>query len=152
MTHPAKQFTGTLNVTSGSVLPYTFSYTSPKRCRFSFPRVAKRIRTYCYPESNDYQKALKKIRDKSEQTEVVLIKMDIRNLNDIENARKSIEDKVGDKGLNLLINNAGVLKHQGFPEITEENLLFHFTTNTIGPVMVLKVNLIRNISRAIRNF
>ncbi|KAF8771220.1 C-factor like protein [Argiope bruennichi] len=64
--------------------------------------------------------------------------MDIRNANDIESAQKAVEERVRDKGLNLLINNAGVLKHQGFPEITEENLLFHFTTNTIGPVMVLK--------------
>ncbi|GBM00303.1 putative oxidoreductase C663.08c [Araneus ventricosus] len=82
--------------------------------------------------------ALKKIKDESEQTEVVLIKMDVRSLNDIENAQKIIEEKVGDKGLNLLINNAGVMKFEGFPEITEEDFLFHFTTNTIAPVIVLK--------------
>ncbi|GFS60262.1 c-factor [Trichonephila inaurata madagascariensis] len=82
--------------------------------------------------------ALKKIRDASKETQVILIKMDIRQADQIEAARKIIEDMVGDKGLNLLINNAGALRWLGFPEITEEDLLFHFSTNTVGPVMVLK--------------
>ncbi|GBO14277.1 hypothetical protein AVEN_195234-1, partial [Araneus ventricosus] len=82
--------------------------------------------------------ALKQIRDASQDTEVVLVKMDITKTNEIADARKIVESKVGDKGLNLLINNAGVLILQGFPEITEENMFFHFSTNTVGPVMVLK--------------
>ncbi|XP_055953565.1 C-factor-like isoform X2 [Argiope bruennichi] len=82
--------------------------------------------------------ALKEIRDAFKNTQVVLIKMDVTKANEIEEARKIVESKVGEKGLNLLINNAGVLKMQGFSEITEENLLFHFSTNTIGPVIVLK--------------
>ncbi|GIY12761.1 uncharacterized protein CDAR_231941 [Caerostris darwini] len=56
----------------------------------------------------------------------------------IESARKIIEDMVGDRGLNLLINNFGALIWQGFPEVTEEDMLFHFSTNTVGPVMVFK--------------
>ncbi|GFR14472.1 uncharacterized protein TNCT_572811 [Trichonephila clavata] len=67
--------------------------------------------------------------------------MDIRQAAQIEAARKIIEDIVGDKGLNLLINNEGAMRRLGFPEITEEDLLFHFSTNTVGPVMVLKTML-----------
>ncbi|GBM11901.1 C-factor [Araneus ventricosus] len=63
---------------------------------------------------------------------------DITKAGDIQNARRIIEDSVGEKGLNLLINNAGAVRWQSFNDITEENLLFHFTTNTVGPVMVLK--------------
>ncbi|GFS60264.1 uncharacterized protein TNIN_257501 [Trichonephila inaurata madagascariensis] len=85
--------------------------------------------------------ALKKIRDASKETQVILIKMDIRQADQIETARKIIEDMVGDKRLNLLINNAGALRWKGFSEITEEDLLFHFSTNTVGPVMVLKAML-----------
>ncbi|GFY04281.1 uncharacterized protein TNCV_4413691 [Trichonephila clavipes] len=85
--------------------------------------------------------ALKTIRDTSKETQVIMIKMDIRQANQIEAARKIIEDMVGDKGLNLLINNAGALRWLGFPEITEEDLLFHFSTNTVGPIMVLKAML-----------
>ncbi|KAF8771283.1 C-factor-like [Argiope bruennichi] len=82
--------------------------------------------------------ALKEIKDASKDTEVVPVKMDITKTIEIADARKIVESKVGDKGLNLLINNAGVLAMQGFPEITKENMLLHFSTNTIGPVMVLK--------------
>ncbi|GFR18843.1 uncharacterized protein TNCT_284321 [Trichonephila clavata] len=85
--------------------------------------------------------ALKKIRDAFKETQVILIKMDIRQADQIESARKIIEDMVGDKGLNLLINNAAALRWVGFPEITEEDLLFHFSTNTVGQVMVLKAML-----------
>ncbi|GFS93666.1 uncharacterized protein NPIL_176161 [Nephila pilipes] len=90
-----------------------------------------------YRDRNSVE-ALKKIRETTKGTQVLLIKMDIREADQIEAARKIVEDMVGDRGLNLLINNAGALKWTGFPEITEEDLLFHFSTNTVGPVMVLK--------------
>ncbi|KAF8771535.1 putative oxidoreductase C663.06c like protein [Argiope bruennichi] len=82
--------------------------------------------------------ALETIRDSSQQTQILLIKMDVTKTKEIEDARKIVEDMVGDKGLDLLINNAGVLKFETFPEITEDNMLLHFSTNTVGPVMVLK--------------
>ncbi|XP_055952787.1 C-factor-like [Argiope bruennichi] len=90
-----------------------------------------------YRNENSIQD-LKDIQEKCKETQVVLIQMDISNCNDIEKAKKVIEEKVGDKGLNLLINNAGVGIDLGFPEITEENMLFHFNTNTVGPVIFLK--------------
>ncbi|GBM19233.1 C-factor [Araneus ventricosus] len=82
--------------------------------------------------------ALKEIRDASKESQVVLIKMDITKKDEIESARKVVESKLGDNGLNLLINNAGALKGQGFLNITEENMVSHFTTNAVGPVLVLK--------------
>ncbi|GBM26210.1 putative oxidoreductase C663.06c [Araneus ventricosus] len=81
---------------------------------------------------------LKQLRDASKETIILLIKMDARNADQIESARRIIEDMVGEKGLNLLINNAGVLKPEKFPEITEENMLLHFETNTVAPVMIFK--------------
>ncbi|KAF8771528.1 Speckle-type POZ protein B like protein [Argiope bruennichi] len=93
-----------------------------------------------YRNENSIQD-LKDIQEKCKETQVVLIQMDISNCNDIEKAKKVIEEKVGDKGLNLLINNAGVGIDLGFPEITEENMLFHFNTNTVGPVIFLKTML-----------
>ncbi|XP_055951399.1 C-factor-like [Argiope bruennichi] len=81
---------------------------------------------------------LKNIKDSSKESQVILVKIDITKIEDIQNARKIIEDSVGEKGLNLLINNAGAVKWQGFPDITEDNMLFHFSTNTIGPLMIVK--------------
>ncbi|CAL1296316.1 unnamed protein product [Larinioides sclopetarius] len=82
--------------------------------------------------------ALEKIKEESKETEIVLIKMDVRDAEDIERAGNLIEEKVGDNGLNLLINNAGVLIYQSFDEITEEDMLFHYRINTVAPVMILK--------------
>ncbi|GFR33894.1 putative oxidoreductase [Trichonephila clavata] len=47
--------------------------------------------------------------------------MDVTKLQDIKAAQKVVQDKVGIRGLNLLINNAGFAKLQGFPEVTEES-------------------------------
>ncbi|KAF8771533.1 C-factor-like [Argiope bruennichi] len=90
-----------------------------------------------YRDSNA-KEALETIRDSTQQTQILLIQLDVTKAKEIEDARKIVEDVVGDKGLDLLINNAGALKFEGFPEITEDNMLLHFSTNTVGPVMVLK--------------
>ncbi|GIY63239.1 c-factor [Caerostris darwini] len=82
--------------------------------------------------------ALKEIKDASKETEIHLIKLDVSKTEEIENARKIVAEVVGDRGLNLLINNAGAARWLGFPDITEEDLVFHFKTNTVGPVIVFK--------------
>lgn len=64
---------------------------------------------------------------------------DVTKKNEIEAARNITEDIIGNKGLTLLINNAAVLAPQRFPQLTEENLLYHFKANTIGPTMVIQV-------------
>lgn len=64
---------------------------------------------------------------------------DVTKKNEIEAARSITEDIVGNKGLTLLINNAAVLAPQRFPQLTEENLLYHFKANTIGPTVVIQV-------------
>ncbi|GBL99083.1 C-factor [Araneus ventricosus] len=84
---------------------------------------------------------LENIKNLSSNSEVILIKMDVREASDIKSAFEVVKGKVGDQGLNLLINNAGAVEYQSFPEVTEENLLFHFATNTIGPIAVLKAML-----------
>ncbi|GFS78798.1 c-factor [Nephila pilipes] len=65
----------------------------------------------------------------------------VTKVNEIESARKTVEEMVGDKGLNLLINNAGVARWQPFAEVTTENMLFHLTANAVGPVMVFQAML-----------
>lgn len=83
-------------------------------------------------------KDLESIRDEAKDSEVILIKMDVTKLDHIKAAQKVVQYKVGIRGLNLLINNAGFAKLLGFPDVTEENFLTHFHTNTVGPFMVLQ--------------
>ncbi|GIY60024.1 c-factor [Caerostris extrusa] len=98
----------------------------------------------CENEEEEYissfgtYQALKEIKDASKETEIHLIKLDVSKTDEIENARKTVAEVVGDRGLNLLINNAGAARWLGFPDITEEDMVFHFKTNTVGPVIVFK--------------
>lgn len=74
---------------------------------------------------------------------IVHFPTDVNIPEDVVAARKFIElfETVEENGITLLINNAGALKFQAFPNITEENLLYHFTTNTVGPIRVFQVNI-----------
>lgn len=58
---------------------------------------------------------------------------------EVKSMRKIVEQYVDEKGLNLLINNAGALRYGGLAEVIEEDMIFLFTTNTVDPAMVLKV-------------
>ncbi|GFQ81271.1 uncharacterized protein TNCT_615681 [Trichonephila clavata] len=93
-----------------------------------------------YGEDGKHTIDLESIRDAAKSSVVILIiyKMDVTKLQDIKAAQKVVQDKVGIRGLNLLINNAGFAKLQGFPEVTEESFLIHFHTNTVGPFMVVQ--------------
>ncbi len=52
----------------------------------------------------------------------------------------SIEEFVSkiDKPIDVLINNAGVLIEERFPEVTEEGMLLSFKVNTLGPYMLVQ--------------
>ncbi|XP_054717125.1 C-factor-like [Uloborus diversus] len=91
--------------------------------------------------SEDKAQTLKDLQKQSKISQVVLIKLDITNPTNLREARCIIAEKVGDIGLTLLINNAGVSKPLPFPQITEENLNYHFTTNTVGPIMLFQMML-----------
>ncbi|ABS60998.1 MULTISPECIES: SDR family oxidoreductase [Fervidobacterium] len=43
-----------------------------------------------------------------------------------------------DKPIDVLINNAGVLIEERFPEVTEEGMLLSFKVNTLGPYMLVQ--------------
>ena len=49
---------------------------------------------------------------------------------------------VGEDGLNLLINNAGIMNRDNLESVDSEALIEHFKTNTIAPLMLTKVNTI----------
>ncbi|GBM38207.1 hypothetical protein AVEN_8271-1 [Araneus ventricosus] len=94
--------------------------------------------TYRSPDS---LKDLKEIEETSKKSKIILIKMDVTCPQEIEAAKRLVEETVGERGLNLLINNAGVAQPALFPNITSENLALHFKVNTEGPIMVLQAML-----------
>ncbi|GFQ75252.1 c-factor [Trichonephila clavata] len=88
--------------------------------------------------SADSLKELKAIEESSVKTRVILIKMDVTVPEEIDAAKNIVESTVGEKGLNLLINNAGAVKILSFPILTLENLEFHYKVNTEGPILVFQ--------------
>jgi len=56
------------------------------------------------------------------------------------NLASQVSNIVKDQGLNVLINNAGISsKFTRIGLVKSEDLLNHFKTNTIGPIMLIQV-------------
>ena len=58
----------------------------------------------------------------------------------IDNARAVVEAKLGASGLNLLINNAGIMRYKGLKDTTAEDMMEQYKVNTIAPLMLTKVS------------
>ncbi|MFH1977969.1 MAG: SDR family oxidoreductase [Candidatus Aenigmatarchaeota archaeon] len=78
------------------------------------------------------EEQLKKSAEKLKQTEVVVVKMDVVKRKDCEKFVNTAEEKFG--RLDILINNAGVLKNGSIEEVTEDDIKHTFEVNTFGPI------------------
>ncbi|XP_042906867.1 C-signal [Parasteatoda tepidariorum] len=90
-----------------------------------------------YRSANSLQE-LKDLQEASKKTKVVLIKMDVTDPEEIEVARQIVETNVGEEGLDLLINNAGICEVTPYDGITVESLEKHFKTNAVAPLLITK--------------
>ena len=68
--------------------------------------------------------------------------LEITNGDDIDAAAEKIKSVVNEKGLHLLVNNAGVVnyEHSKLENVTAESLMSTFNVNTVGPAMMTKVS------------
>ncbi|KAG8198300.1 hypothetical protein JTE90_021554 [Oedothorax gibbosus] len=78
------------------------------------------------------------LKKESKNSEIILIQLDVTNLEEIQAAKKEVEKFVGNRGLTLLINNAGSAALQGFPGVTKESFFKHFDTNAVGPFLLMQ--------------
>ncbi|XP_015261672.1 PREDICTED: C-factor-like [Gekko japonicus] len=63
---------------------------------------------------------------------------DVVSESSIKKVVKEVEDIVGDKGLNCLVNNAGINVVATLEEVTAETMLRIYETNTVAQLMVTK--------------
>ncbi|XP_034567155.1 C-factor-like [Notolabrus celidotus] len=67
-----------------------------------------------------------------------IIRMDVSDLCSIQESVQQVGSVVGKDGLNLLINNAGVLTKDVLLECSPEDMQKTFNTNVIGPMNIIK--------------
>uniref|UniRef100_A0A8C6TT10 Zgc:92161 n=1 Tax=Neogobius melanostomus TaxID=47308 RepID=A0A8C6TT10_9GOBI len=69
---------------------------------------------------------------------VKVVRMDMADLCSIKKSAQQVGSLLGDKGLNLIINNAAILVHSGITDTTPEDMASSFNTNVIGPMSIIQ--------------
>ncbi|KAJ6666181.1 hypothetical protein lerEdw1_001086 [Lerista edwardsae] len=92
-----------------------------------------------YPDGLEGQ-ALKELAGRpSSRSKLVLLQLDVTNLQSIREAAEKVEALVARRGLNLLINNAGIAWKTTLASEDAQSMAATYTTNTIGPMQVCQV-------------
>lgn len=72
----------------------------------------------------------------SKHKNLVLLQLDSTNPDSIKKAVKSVEEHLKGTGLNLLLNNAGIMSSSNLGSIDSEDMINIFNTNVVGPLLV----------------
>ncbi|XP_060581227.1 uncharacterized protein LOC132737876, partial [Ruditapes philippinarum] len=67
---------------------------------------------------------------------VYVVELDVTKQETIEKAKSHVASIVGPEGLNLLINNSGLVNAQRIGDVTREDMAKCYEVNAIGPLMV----------------
>ncbi|KAM4894280.1 C-signal-like isoform 9-T23 [Sylvia borin] len=72
----------------------------------------------------------------SKHPNIIIIPLEVSDPTSIKAAAAKVAEHLGGSGLNLLINNAGIVKLNTLDTETLEDMREVYTTNTIGPLLV----------------
>ncbi|KAM4614269.1 C-signal-like [Discoglossus pictus] len=72
----------------------------------------------------------------SKHPNLVMVQLDATDATSIKEAVTTVETHVKDSGLNLLINNAGVMTRVDLETVDAEDMLNVYKTNVVGPLLV----------------
>lgn len=67
-----------------------------------------------------------------------VLPLEVGNYNSYTQFVSSVGEIVGEEGLNVLINNAGILRTGNLDEVTHEKMRENFEINSIAPLMLTK--------------
>jgi len=72
----------------------------------------------------------------SQHENLIIVKLDVKDYASYDQFYNQVSSIVGDKGLNWLINNAGILVPVNFETATPEQMIENFEVNAVTPLMV----------------
>ncbi|EDV24741.1 uncharacterized protein TRIADDRAFT_56845 [Trichoplax adhaerens] len=96
----------------------------------------KHIFATCRSPEGDTAKNLRELA--ANHSNVTIAKLDALDKQSIENSAVAVKEKLGDEGLDLIINNAGVGAPEEFLQATNEDMIRVYHTNVIGPLNVVQ--------------
>ncbi|KAM5138175.1 C-signal-like [Mantella aurantiaca] len=74
----------------------------------------------------------------AENPSVVVIKLEATNSESIQDAKEEVEKHLNGAGLNVLINNAGIMLESTLETADSDDLLNVYNTNLVGPFLITK--------------
>ncbi|XP_067683647.1 C-signal-like [Haliotis asinina] len=99
------------------------------------PNPPKHVFASCIDPDNDESTELREVA--SQAPCITVVKLDVRSDADIANAVTTVRHVLGERGLNLLINNAAVNSQlYGLESLTRDDITSHCDCNVAGPLMV----------------
>ncbi|KAG9279040.1 hypothetical protein AMEX_G4502 [Astyanax mexicanus] len=69
---------------------------------------------------------------------ITVVRLDATDPSSIQESAKVVGSKLKGRGLNVLVNNAGVMAAGNMEDTTDDNMLSAFSTNVMGPMNVIK--------------
>lgn len=69
---------------------------------------------------------------------VHVVKLDVKDYAQYDQVVKQVGDIVGEDGIDLLINNAGIAIRAGLDDITPEKMIENFEINSVTPLIFTK--------------
>ncbi|XP_048371144.1 C-factor-like [Sphaerodactylus townsendi] len=100
------------------------------------PNPPKIIFATCRDPQDGRAQELKKLACK--HPNLVILKLELTNEETIKAAAKEVEARLAGKGLNLLMNNAGIMPPSTLESMTKEDMLSVYNTDLVGPMLVTK--------------
>ncbi|XP_077166388.1 C-signal-like [Paroedura picta] len=90
----------------------------------------------CRNPTGPQAKALRDLADK--HSRIHLVQLEVKDPSSVKASVAVVESHLNGRGLNVLINNAGVNAYGSLETVQPEEMLSVFNTNVVGPIIVVK--------------
>ncbi|XP_042336698.1 C-factor-like [Sceloporus undulatus] len=100
------------------------------------PKPPQKVFATCRDPQGSSAQALKTLASK--HPNLVILKLESTDEASIKAAAKEAEAHLAGNGLNLLVNNAGIMPPSTLESVTQEDMLSVYRVNVLGPMMITK--------------